>query len=145
MWIRQADPTCLTGREKVTLNFIFPERIVHVPNTKQTQDTPVSVPCCGAVAFTTQQERARWCCFQVFPKEKQEVGFRSKVLRHCRDRAIQTHSEELRGQLTDDLHLSWESQGAQNRMENLWHFSFPYHENPLCGVTRWPMTQNHEA
>lgn len=54
----------------MTLNFIFPERILHVPNTKQTQDTPVSVPCCGGRAFTTQQEESGVMLFPGVPERK---------------------------------------------------------------------------
>lgn len=59
-----------------------------------------------------------------------------------------SHRDRCSKKLRDNygLHLSWESQEVQNRMENLWHFSFlPYGENHLCGVTKWLLTQNHNA
>lgn len=70
MWIRPADPTCLRGREKVTLNFVFPERILQVPNTKQTQGTLVCMPCCGAGGFYSTAGESGVMLFSGVPKRK---------------------------------------------------------------------------
>lgn len=113
--------------------------LLQVPNTKQTQDTLVSVPCCGAGGFYSTAGESGVMLFSGVPKRKTRSRRSEQNPLTCRDRAIQTRSEELWGQLVDDLHLSWESQGAQNRMENLWHFFFLIMRTP-CVVSqggRW--------
>lgn len=119
MWIRRADPTCLRGERRWHwTSFSQKGFCMHL-----TQNKPKILQCqCPAVV-----------------KEKQEVGFRSKLLRHCRDRAVQTRSEGLRGQLTDGLHLSWESREPRTGWKTFGIFLFLIMRTP-CVVSqggRW--------